>query len=408
MVGAVLAAFLGLVLIGLLYWAGELRPKAPWLAAVLIAGYVLRLVLQSFVRDIQFFSHEAGGDCVTYETLGQAISLSWRLEGIHFMTGDDFPEIGATSLPPNLFALVIYLNDGVTRLGCTALVAFAAALTVFNVYMLAKQFGAREKDALLVASLLYFDPALLHYTSDTFKDGLVLLFTIGALASAVRLTFKISAVHAIIGVICLWALWYVRFYLVFVTTAPLVVGAAGFGSRSLTRPVLAALLMLAAGIALAAFTDILQSAAERANATFARGTSTAVLEWNATGGSGIQFDDGGSPFTALGPKLAYTLFSPFPWASGSIGFHIGKIEALLWYYLFYRAVRAVPTIDRRLVLALLTFVAPCTLMYAMSMANVGLIVRQRLVIVAATAVLAALYRGTEPTEAHSVASAAGR
>ena len=43
------------------------------------------------------------------------------------------------------------------------------------------------------------------------------------------------------------------------------------------------------------------------------------------------------------------------------------------------------------VVMLLTFIVPCTVMYAMSVANVGLIMRQRLVIVAATAIFAAIY-----------------
>jgi len=213
----------------------------------------------------------------------------------------------------------------------------------------------------------------------------------GALGSALRLTFKFSVIHAIIGSICVLALWHVRFYLVFVTLAPLGVGLVGVGSRSLARPVIAALLLSALMIGLVAFTDVLQLTAERANETFMVGTSEAVMQSNASGGSGVEFDDGGSPFGALGLKLAYTLFSPFFWKGGSVGFHIGKLDAFIWYYLIYRSLRAVRVADRRLLLALVVFLVPCTLMYAMSMANVGLIVRQRLVIVAATAVLAAIY-----------------
>lgn len=390
MFGVALAVLLGLVLVAILRRAGELG-RGSLLPPVLLSGYVLRLVLQAFVRDLDFFSHASnGGDSVTYETYGQLIALTWRHSAIHFITQDDFPEMGPTALPPNVFALVIYLNDGLTRLGCTAVVALAAALTVLNVYKLGIQFGARERDALLVATLLYFDPAFLHYTSDTFKDGLVVCFTTGALASAVRLTFKVSALHAAIGAVCAVALWHVRFYLVFVTTAPLVVGLSGVGSRTLTRPILVALLLAAGGLALVGFTDFLQLASDRASETFELAVSRGVLESNASGGSGVEFDDGGSPFRALLPKLAYTLFSPFLWARGSLGFQVAKLDSLVWYFLIYRAARAARSADPRLLLALLTFVVPCTLMYAMSMANVGLIVRQRMVIVAATGVLATL------------------
>jgi hypothetical protein len=395
MLGPVLAIFLLLILVGVVRAAGELR-DGQWFGPIVIVGFVLRLIIQTFIRDVQLFSHELGGDSFLYEAWGQLIAVIWRHNGIHFVTSDELPELGPTTLPSNIFALVIYLNDGPTRLGCTALVALAAALTVLNVYKLALQFGALPRQAMLVGTLLYFDPALLHYSSDMYKDALVVCFVFGALASSIRLTFRFSLLHALIGIACVYALWFVRFYLVFVTVAPLLVGVLGIGSRSLVRPFVASLLMVVAALALSGYTDLLQLASERASFTFQVGTSTEVKEANlSTGGSGVAFDDGGSPYGALLPKLAYTLFSPFLWASGSIGFHIGKIDALIWYYLMYKAARAAPNIDRRLLIAILTFVVPCTIMYAMSMSNVGLIVRQRLVIVVAVAVVAALARPRE-------------
>ena len=321
------------------------------------------------------------------------IAVMWRSGGVHYITTAEMAEIGPTSLPQNLFALVIYLNDAsITRLGCTAVVAFAAALTALNLYMLSVQFGADSKSALLFASMLYFQPALLFYTSDLYKDGLVLCFTIGALGSALRLSNKLTLLHAAIGVICLWALWYVRFYLMFVTVAPFLVGVVGMGSKNSARPVLAAMSLAILGIALAGFTDFLQLASAKAEAAFATGTSAAAVLDNSRGGSGVVFDDGGSPFGALPAKLAYTIFAPFPWAGGSLGFQLSKIDALLWYFVLYRAYRAAFQVDRRLLIMLGTFVVPATLMYAMSMANVGLIMRQRLVIVAAVAILASLYK----------------
>lgn len=398
MFGIVLTIALAVALVAILRAGGELTAKRPF-GAILLAGYGLRPALEHIVRTAEFFSHGAGfagsignSDADGYEIHAHTIAVMWQHVGIHFVTTDEFPELGPTVLPPNIFALVIYINDGVTTLGCMAVVAFAAALTVLNIYKLALQFGATERSALLMASLLYFDPAFLHYTSDTFKDGLVACFTIGALGSAIRLSYKASVLHAIIGLVCISALWYVRFYLVFVTVAPLVVGVVGLGSRSAKRPFIAALAIACALVALVAFTDMLQIASERASETFERATSSGVLQANAIGGSGVEFDDGGSPFRALPQKLAYALFAPFLWASGSLGFQVAKLDSIIWYFIMYRAARAAPRIDQRLLILLLTFIVPCVLMYAMAMANVGLVVRQRLVIVAATVILAALYQ----------------
>lgn len=390
-VGPLLAALFGAVLWGALVFSGLTKERSR-LVEIVFGGYVLRLVIQFFIRDVRLFSHAAGGDSLLYELYGKMIAALWRTSGIKFVTSAEIPEFGATSLPPNLFGTIFYLNGGEpTRLGGTALVALAAALTVVNMYLLAVQFGAEKRNALLLVTLFYFEPAFLYYTSDLYKDGLVLCFTIGALGSALRLGHRLSLWHALVGVVCVWALWYVRFYLIFVTVAPFLVGIVGLRSKNASRPLIAALVLLVAGVALATFTDILQMAGERANATFAVATSDRVMDSNAAGGSGVDFDDGGDPLGMLHLKLAYTLFSPFPWAAGSLGFQLGKLEVFLWYFVVYRAYKAARKVDRRLLLMLATFVVPCTMMYAMTMSNVGLIVRQRLVIVAATVVLASVY-----------------
>ncbi|MBX3196822.1 MAG: hypothetical protein KF894_01595 [Labilithrix sp.] len=277
--------------------------------------------------------------------------------------------------------------------------ALAAGLTALNLYTLALQFGAARRSALLFASILYLQPAFLFYTSDMYKDGLVVSLTLGALGSALRLAYRFSLRHAVIGLLCLGALWYVRFYLIFVTVAPLLVGVVGLNAKSFVRSLLAALLLAAGAVALSGYTDILQMTSDRVSQTFEHGTSEAVIGSNSLGGSGVVFDDGGSPYGALPAKLAYTLFSPFPWAGGSLGFQLGKLDVFLWYFVVYRAVRAIRQADRRLVIMLGTFIVPCTLMYAMSMSNVGLIVRQRLVVVAATTILAAIYKPAKAEKA---------
>ena len=396
MMGILLGLACAAVLAGALHAGGELK-RSSTLAKLILGGYALRLFIQIFVRQVQFFSHEAGGDSAIYEDQGRFLALLWHQTGLHYVSANQDAYIGPTSLPANIFGLVIYFNDGDTsRLGCTALVALAAGLTALNLYMLAVEFKAEPRTALLFAAIIYLEPAFLFYTSDMYKDGLVLCFVLGALGSALRLGNRWSFLHAAIGLISVWALWYVRFYLVFVTVAPLVVGSVGLGNKSTRRTVIAGIVVALAAIALASFTDILQMASDRASETFLAGTSSNTRAGNATGGSAVDFDDGGSAYGALPAKLAYTLFSPFPWQGGSIGFQLGKLDAFLWYFIVYRAYRGARQLVRekqgRLVVMLLTFIGPCTLMYAMSMANVGLIMRQRLVIVSATAILAAIYK----------------
>jgi hypothetical protein len=402
MIGILLAFLLGILLWMIVRIAD--RERGLTVLGIIIGGYALRLVLQLFVREVQFFNHEAGGDCQSYESMAVYIARLWRIIGVTFLTDEQIPGIGAASLPVNLFGLVVYMNSGdATRLGCTAVIAFAAGLTCFNIYHLAVQTGANPVTARRTMTLFYMGPTFLHYTSDMFKDGLVVCLAFGALASAIRLMQRISLLHVAIGVLCLWGLWYVRFYMVFVTTAPLVVGLMGMRTKSIVRPIFAALAIVAAGLVLLAFTQVTEQISEKVAITYEIGTAEDTRIFNARGGSGVVFDDGGSPFGALWLKLLYTVFSPFPWGSGSVGFHIGKIDSLVIGFFLLRAYTAARDKEFSLVvLMVLTFLVPCTVMYATSMANVGLIVRQRLVVIAAMTFMACLYRPAKEHAAETV------
>jgi hypothetical protein len=158
------------------------------------------------------------------------------------------------------------------------------------------------------------------------------------------------------------------------------------------RLTVAALVIVASVTAISVYSDVGEVATGHAVRTFRGAVSSAALNENADAGSGVTFD-ADSTTGAFLPKLAYTLFSPFPWQSGSLGLHIAKIEVFVWYYFFYRAVRAVRMLwrERRSdLLMFVSFIIPTTVAYAFSFANVGLIVRQRIVIVLATIVLASI------------------
>jgi hypothetical protein len=361
---------------------------------VMMFGYVIRLILQTFIREIPFFSHDAGGDCSVYEMQGLEIARLWQTIGVSFMTSDDMPNLSATVLPQNVFATVIYMNGcETTRLGCTAIIAFAASATCFNLYHLALEFGADPVTARQTITLFYLGPTYLHYTSDMFKDGLVACLAIGAFASGMRLMQRISILQILIGGISLWGLWYVRYYLTFVTVAPLVAGVLGMRSKTAVRPLFAALAMLAAGLIFSELTDAAQQLTDRAAVTYEVSTSPEARAFNAQGGSGVTFDDGGYRYGELWLKVLYTLFAPFPWGAGSFGFQVGKIDVLLICFFLWRGMLVARSKDYRVTaLMVMTFVVPCTIMYAVSMSNVGLIARQRLVVIVCFAFMASLYR----------------
>jgi hypothetical protein len=374
-----------LSLVGVLVLAREVSTT---LGTFLLITFASRIALHWVARNVAFFSHGVGGDALTYEYFAQWIAEQWSAHGFHYMTEADNELIGATSLPPNMFAILIYLNGGQTApFACTAMVAFAVCITALNCFKLAQELGIERSTATRVLIVLFSTPALLLYSSDMYKDPLVLMFLLGAVAGAIRVSRKFSLVHALITAVCLWALWYVRYYMVFLALLPVAVGIVGLRARGWARPVLS-LLLLGGLLFVLRGTRQADNVTTAATGTFNLAVDKNVLDANATGGSGVVFDGGAFNYPL---RVIYTLFSPFPWMGGSLGLQLGKIDTLVFYYFIWRAAVATKRLlktDRATLITLLAFIVPTTASYALTMANMGLMLRQRLPIVAVTAILA--------------------
>ena len=379
MVGFLLPLILG----GLLYAIWSTNKDSKRVLQLIIGAYTVRMLLQFFVRDLPIFSYGAGGDCGFYEWCGSRFARVWTLQGVEFFTSDKFPEIGNAALPINLFAFIVYLNGDLTRAGCTSVVAFCSVMACYQLYRLACTFGADETHAFKATAVLLFLPGYLFYTSDMYKDGIVLFFVITALSASFRLSQRFSVLHIAIAAGALSGLWFVRHYMVFLAIAPLAVGLLGIGKGSSARQAVGfgALLLV---VIIAMRTSAFESLTENAQSTFDRASSVGSRQWNQISGSGVDFDDGGNAFGALHLKVLYTLFSPFPWQGGSFALQMGKIDTGVWYFFFWRAMRASRRLwstERARLLMFYSFLIPLTIAYATTMANIGLILRQRLPII---------------------------
>jgi hypothetical protein len=390
MFAVVLVAVLPLLLVASVRAFLPSREQRPVLA-LLLAGYVVRLGIQVFSRELRLFS-TPGADWETYQLNGELIARLWTYNGIHYVTRDELPSLARVSLPPNLFGFIFYLNGETTRLGGTGVIALLACLTCLKVYTIAIGLGAPNSTALKMLAFLLFMPTFLFYTSDMFKDGIVYFGIIVVIGSSLQLARRFSVTQLAVGICGLLCIWLTRYYLAYVLSIPLLIGCLGPASSSRLRAVVAVLVLAVAVGAVVVNTSIAGSAASDATETFERGTSREVVGSNAeTGGSGVTFDDGGSVFSSMPAKFLYTLFSPFPWQAGSAGLQLAKLEALVWYFLAYRAVLAARLLwrERRTdFLIVLSFVGPTTFVYALMFANIGLNIRERIPIVIACAMLA--------------------
>ena len=370
-------------------------PATERFALAMLLGFVLRIAAHGGLRTLPLFSHGGvgGGDAAAYETGAWIVARLWEYQGFGWFEANEIgiPAVSNALLAVHVFAAITFLNGGeTTTFGCTALNAFIAVLTCLQLVKLGTMIKGSERDSRLVALAMYFSPAYVFHTADMFKDGLSAFLVVTAVLLSFRLAERFSPLDAVLGVICLVLVWYVRYYLVFLVSAPLAMSLVGVRSGSTSRVVLAGTFMLAGGLLLIA-TQFADDAVEVGMETFDRATSDQVLAHNARGGSGVQFQ--GSPWVTFPQKLAYTLLSPFPWdfRSSSIGFQIGKIDALIWAFFMFRGMRGVRRMwndDRGTLLMFLVVLVPLTVAYATTMANIGLILRQRFPIVLLGSVLA--------------------
>jgi hypothetical protein len=363
--------------------------------AVFVAYFLRLFLLLTVMRTISFFSHgQAGGDCMQYEAYAELVGKIWDGSGIHFVRGAEIEGIEQVALICNAFALVNLVSGGSTVLGCTAFVAFTACATGLVVYAFAREIGAQPKGALYGALFTLFGPAFLYFSSDMYKDALNAFLVVSSIFLARRLAQRFTVGPAILLPLLLTALWFVRPYMVAMCLIPIGVALLG-GGRISFRTIVVLLGLIVAGLVMVqirASNDAVASTQSALEAQFTHGVDQNARNYNAEGGSGVTFDDGGNPFGALIPKLLYTIFSPFPWMGGSIGLQLGKLDTFGWYaaiYFGWRAARRIWNEDRATATTLLLFLAPGFFIYSLSMANVGLIVRQRLPLVFIVVVLAA-------------------
>ncbi|GAA1308851.1 hypothetical protein Psi02_25350 [Planotetraspora silvatica] len=356
---------------------------------VLLLAYGARLLVHVLVLRGSLIHY--GGDNFWYEMKAVEVAAYWRNEGFQFVTAEQIPSLSFAAVPCNLFAIVVYLCGGPAPFACTGVVALIACLLCIVMYRFALIVGADERAAFLLLVVTAFMPAFLLHTSDTFKDGLNVLLVVSCLALAASNAQRFDVRRLLALGPLLWALWYVRPYMVAMCAVPLVLSSAVVRRSPLPRPLHIALIVsvLAALFVMSADggpVEIMQGQLEYGQSEFARRA-------NADGGSGVIFDDGGNAWNAIAPKLLYTLLAPFPWMGGSVVLQLGKVDMLVWYFILYSAFRGGRRLwrdDRAMLVILLLFIVPGLITYATTMANVGLIFRQRMPIVMVTSLLAAV------------------
>lgn len=386
MFGIFLALFLAVLLVGIVRFVQEPEDENPVLF-VLLAGYILRFLIRTFNRNLVVFSDGqtlGGGDAVTYETRANWVIQAWDNLGMHFVTNKEIPEFYDVSLPPNLFGLIGYVNKGYTAIGYLSIIAFSACLTALVLYRTYIVFDSERKVSFYSMCAMLFCPSFVVFTSDSFKEGLLIFFVISIFSIFVHLNRRNFYFLIPCLIFCFIGLEGTRFYLVYALLPSSLIFLFWLQQRK-------ALSLDIGLLFFCVFLFVIYCGWHEVLHAFNIGYSKEALVSNIGGASGIDVDAGKPTILGLPIKILYSILAPFPWQSGSFGLHLAKIEMLFWYFVLYWFCRGTWIFSKRdpvMVLIFLVFIVGMTVVYAWSFANIGLMYRQRLVLFFVASILA--------------------
>ncbi len=157
-------------------------------------------------------------DARFYEEIGYEVAQNW-LSG-RAVDFDTLPEgVQTARLLVTAIAVFYYVIGGVRALP-VLLVAFSAvtALVPVYVYRFARELQASEAVARRAGWLVALSPAFVFWSGSLYKEGLTLLLLSVAAYHTLRLQSRWQASSLIAIVLCILALWEVRFYLAILLT----------------------------------------------------------------------------------------------------------------------------------------------------------------------------------------------
>ncbi|HMU32523.1 MAG TPA: glycosyltransferase family 39 protein [Pyrinomonadaceae bacterium] len=352
---------------------------------IFLVALACRLAAGLFIHyfDLRGFF---GGDANTYDTLGHQLALIWTGNApvlspfeLHRTTSMSGPGWGM-----NYFVGAVYYIFGRNILIPQTICGVLGAATTPAVYVLSQKLYENKRVARTAAILIAVMPAMVIWSSQLMKDGLVLLFLVVATIAVLKLQERLSILAVAILGLCLFGILSLRFYIFYMVAVAaigsLVIGASGRIRTMLPR--LAALAML--GVGLTYFGVIRIASTDIGRATDLQNVQRSRLDLARSADSGFSEEsDVSTPegaITTIPVGLTFLFLAPFPWMAANLRQAITIPETLLWYatipFIFSGLLY---TIRRRFsrALPILIFTVMLSIAYAIFQGNVGTAYRQR-------------------------------
>lgn len=376
LLGAVCATVAGLAI-------RSIEIDRQFLLRVFACGLLIRVVVGSIINGLQlqeFF----GGDAITYDLLGYALSQVWMgAANYQFVANDAFAN-GATGWGMLYFVGAIYTLVGRNMLAVQFFNGVLGAATAPIIYLCAQHIFGSVRVARIAAMFVAFYPSLILWSAQGLKDGPIVFLLALIILATLRLGERLQPKYLAILALALMCLISLRFYIFYMAVAA-VAGSFLIGMRPLTSQSLARQFVVVIGVGLIlTYFGVLRSAGAQLETVNLQTVQTARADLAGSAQSGfgkdIDVSTTSGALTAIPVGAVYLLFAPFPWQIGSLRQSITLPEMVVWWASFPLLVLGVWfTIKFRLrqALPILIFTTMLTVAYSVFQGNVGTAYRQR-------------------------------
>lgn len=326
-----------------------------------------------------------GGDAMTYDAGGSVLLDYWN--GLLPANSPEVAEVATTSGPGwGMYYLVggIYYVFGRNFLAAQTFAAVFGAATAPLVYICAEKVFANRRVAKYAAIAVAIFPALVIWSGQLLKDGLIVFLLVLAMTMVLKLQEKFSYGALLLLLFSLFGIISLRFY-IFYMVAVAVAGSFVMGvSNSPASLVRRAIALAVLGVGLT-YLGVFQTAStdlERFGTLERIQSSRQGLALPAESGFAEDIDVSTTrgALTAIPIGFLYLIFAPFPWEVRNFRQAITLPEVFAWWALIPLLVWGVwYTVRNRLrrALPILLFSGMLTIAYSIFQGNVGTAYRQR-------------------------------
>jgi len=377
----IVLAFSGLAV----YLIRRYSDDSVFICQVFIGGLLIRMLLALVIYSYDLYDF-FGPDARFYDLVGMKLIASWD-SSIVAKTAEG-RQIGSTvgaGWGMNYLTAIIYYLVGRNMLAVQMFCVVIGAATSPITYFCAKNLYGSQKVARASAVLVAFFPAMIIWSSQMLKDGLILFLLVLAITMVLQLQKKISLPATAFLVFSLFGLLSLRFY-IFYMTAAAAAGSFLVGTSSTTQSLVRRLVVvLMVGISLGylgVFKNVSSEVSTYGNLEKLQASRQYASE-AATSGFGdasARVNTVSGFLTILPVGLIYLMLAPFPWEVANFRQAITLPEVFLWWSLIPLAVFGLwYTLKNRFreSIPVLIFTFILSVAYALYQGNVGTAYRQR-------------------------------